>query len=198
MHQDLVDHDLEEERREQGEELQEERRQQHLAQQAAIFVEGAREPADVEPPGDVAQPGAAHHQHKAAGPCLLELLLRHDLGLAGAGHMHQHLVRGRLAHQQERAVAQLGNTRQRRARKPRPPRRQAARLEAELTRAAEHLDDPDGFAGHAELVMELGRFRCHALQTQQRNKGCEPCVVCRHIECSPGSSAGRRASSPPR
>ena len=63
-----------------------------------------------------------------------------------------------------------------------PPASTGSALEAELARAAEHLGDADGFAGHAELVMELDRFRGHALQTQQRNEGCVPCVVCRHIE----------------
>ena len=43
MHQHLVDHDLEEQRRDQREQLQEERGDQHLAQQMAVFVDRADE-----------------------------------------------------------------------------------------------------------------------------------------------------------
>ena len=39
VHQHLVDHDLEEQRRDQREELQEERGHQHLAQQPAVLVD---------------------------------------------------------------------------------------------------------------------------------------------------------------
>ena len=43
MHQHLVDDDLEEQRRDQREELQEERGDQHLGEQAAVFVDRAEE-----------------------------------------------------------------------------------------------------------------------------------------------------------
>ena len=61
MHQHLVDDHLEEQRRDQREELQEERRDQHLAQETPIFVDRAQEPGDVEAAGDVAtgRPGAS-------------------------------------------------------------------------------------------------------------------------------------------
>ena len=48
MHQHLVDHHLEEQRRDEREELQEERGDQHLAEQPAILVDRAQEPGDVE------------------------------------------------------------------------------------------------------------------------------------------------------
>jgi len=61
MHQHLVDHHLEEQRRDQAEELQEEGSDQHLAQQAAIFVDRRDEPADAEPAFHVREPGAPRH-----------------------------------------------------------------------------------------------------------------------------------------
>jgi hypothetical protein len=39
VHEHLVDHDLEEERRDQGEDLQEERGDQDFAQQAAVLID---------------------------------------------------------------------------------------------------------------------------------------------------------------
>ena len=55
MHQHLVDDDLEEQRRDQREQLQEERGDQHLAEQMAIFVDRAEEPGDVEAARQVRQ-----------------------------------------------------------------------------------------------------------------------------------------------
>ena len=49
VYQHLVDDDLEEQRRDQGEQLQEERRDQHLAQKMPIFVDRSQKPGDVEP-----------------------------------------------------------------------------------------------------------------------------------------------------
>ena len=53
MHQHLVDHHLEEQRRDQRKQLQEERSEQHLAQETAIFVNRAEKPGDVETAADV-------------------------------------------------------------------------------------------------------------------------------------------------
>jgi hypothetical protein len=44
VHQHLVDHHLEEQRRKQREDLQEQRRRQHLPQNPAVFVNRAQEP----------------------------------------------------------------------------------------------------------------------------------------------------------
>src|SRR5262245_201197 len=53
VHQHLVDDHLEEQRRDEREQLQEERRDQHLAQEMAIFVDRAKKPGDVESEGDI-------------------------------------------------------------------------------------------------------------------------------------------------
>src|SRR5262249_45057095 len=53
VHQHLVDDHLEEQRRDEREQLQEERRDQHLAQEIAIFVDRAQKPGDVESASDV-------------------------------------------------------------------------------------------------------------------------------------------------
>src|SRR5215475_6874303 len=49
VYQHLVDDHLEEQRRDQCEQLQEERGEQHLAQETSIFVDRSKKPGDVEP-----------------------------------------------------------------------------------------------------------------------------------------------------
>ena len=78
MDQHLVDHDLEEQRRDQAEQLEEERCDQHLDQLMAIFVDRAEEPADVEAPAEVDEAGAAGHQHQLPVPYGLEIGARHQ------------------------------------------------------------------------------------------------------------------------
>ena len=64
MHEHLVDDHLEEQRRDEGEELQEERGDQHFAEKAAILVDRAEEPADIETAGEIDQAGAPRHQER--------------------------------------------------------------------------------------------------------------------------------------
>src|SRR5207245_799573 len=63
----------EEERRDQRKDLQGERGDQHLAQDAAIFADGAEEPADVEAAGEIPEPGAPRDQDQPAAPDRLEI-----------------------------------------------------------------------------------------------------------------------------
>ncbi len=72
MHEHLVDDDLEEQRAQEREELQEERGDEHLAEKAAVFVNRAQEPGDVEAPRKIRKRGAARHQDEAAIPERLE------------------------------------------------------------------------------------------------------------------------------
>ena len=120
MHEHLVDHDLEEERRDQREELEEERGQQHLAQEPAVLVHGAEEPGDVEAPGQIGELGPPGHQHQPAVPHRLELGARHQLRARLVGRLDQDLVLAGPAQQQEAAIAQDGDAGQGRARQPVP------------------------------------------------------------------------------
>ena len=97
VHQHLVDHHLEEQRRDQREDLQEERRDQHLAEQAPVLVDRAEKPGDVEAPADIGQSGAAGHQDQPAVPDREQFGLGHESRTRLAGHLHQHLVLGGFA-----------------------------------------------------------------------------------------------------
>ncbi len=80
MHQHLVDHDLEEQGRDQGEELEEERGDQHLGQKPSVFLDRAQEPGDVEAAREVGQGRAPCHQDEPAVPHRLEFGPRHRFG----------------------------------------------------------------------------------------------------------------------
>ena len=172
MHQHLVDDDLEEQRRDQGEQLQEERGDQHLAQQAAVFVDRAQEPGDVEAAGEVRQAGAPRHQIEAAVPDRDELGPRHQVGPRRQRRLDQDLVVAGLAEDQEAAVAQRRDGGQGRRGEPRPVGPARARLEAEILGAAEH-------------------FRCADLVVPSR------CLICPGSAATPWKrSSVTRASSP--
>jgi hypothetical protein len=80
VHQHLVDDHLEEQRRDEREQLQEERRDQHLAQEMAIFVNRAQKPGDVEPAGNVRQSCPAGHEDQLAVPDREQLRPSHQRG----------------------------------------------------------------------------------------------------------------------
>ena len=75
--QNLVDDDLEEQRRDKREKLEKERSDKNLAQQMAVLVDGAEKPADVEAARKFDESRAGRHQHQAAVPDRLELFARH-------------------------------------------------------------------------------------------------------------------------
>ena len=68
MHEHLVDHHLEEQRRDQREELQEEGGDQHLAEEPTVFVNGTEEPGDIEASREIEQSGSPGHQDQTARP----------------------------------------------------------------------------------------------------------------------------------
>ena len=97
MHQHLVDDDLEEQRRHQGEQLQKERCNQHFAQQMPVFMDRPHEPGDVEAAGDLRQSGPAGHQNQFAIPERKKFGLRHKNGPRRLRRLHQDLVLPALA-----------------------------------------------------------------------------------------------------
>ena len=68
MDQHLVDDDLEEQRRDEREELQEERGDQHLAELLAVFVDRAQKPGDVEPARQIRQARRAASSGRGGRP----------------------------------------------------------------------------------------------------------------------------------
>ena len=122
MHQHFVDDHLKEQRRHQREKLQEERGEQHLAQKRAIFVDRAHEPGDVEASRELGEAGPPGHQDEASVPRGLELGPAHHRRPC-AGRLHDRLAVGGLSENQEAAVAQRDDGRQRRPLQPLPGRR---------------------------------------------------------------------------
>ena len=118
--QHLVDDDLEEQRRNQREELEEERGNENLAEQIAVLVDGAEEPADVEAARKIQQRRATCHQHKTAVPDRLELCARHEHRSRRQGILNENLVLAGLAEEEIAAVAQHRDAGQRRLGQPLP------------------------------------------------------------------------------
>ncbi len=104
MHQHLVDDDLEEQRRDQPERLQEQRDDQHLGQDPAVFMHRAHEPADVEPPCQIAERRAPGDEDHLAGPVGIELGPRPHLWLLSQDVEQQHPVRRGTQEQSETAI----------------------------------------------------------------------------------------------
>jgi|tagenome__1003787_1003787.scaffolds.fasta_scaffold20941770_1 hypothetical protein len=112
MRQHLVGDDLEEQRRNQGEELQEERGDQHFAEQPAVFVHRLEEPGDIKLARQIRERGAPRHQHDAAGPVLLELRALDDLRTIDRWVVNEDIVDSGLAKDNETAVLPFDDCRQ--------------------------------------------------------------------------------------
>ena len=118
VHEHLVDDHLEEQRREQGKELNEEGADQDLGQRLTVLLDRVQEPGDAETAARVAQRGAAHDQDQVAAPAVGKDLGAHGLGRRGGRVLHQHLAIADAADHQPAAVAHLSQGRKRRAGQP--------------------------------------------------------------------------------
>jgi hypothetical protein len=143
VNQDLVDDDLEEQRRDQREQLEEERRHQHLAEHVAVLVQGAEKPGDVEAARQVQDALARRHQHKLTVPHGLELLARHQARLWRLGRLDNCLVVPDLADDDETAITQHRDAGHRRRGEAPPARSVGPRLEPQFLGAAQHLGHAD-------------------------------------------------------
>ena len=168
MHQHLVDHDLEEDRCDQGEELQEEGGDQDLGQNPAIFVDRLNEPGDVEFPGQVAQRRAPSNQDQAPVPTGLEFGATEELRSANGGVLNQRLVIDKPGQHQKAAIAAFRQGGERNLRKPPPIRDDRPRLELQLLGAPQNLRGTKGRAG--ELMADLRRVDGQFMETQNQNE----------------------------
>ena len=92
MHEDLVHHHLEEQRREQGEELQDEGDEQDFAEQLAVLDDGRDEPTEVEAREFAGERGARGEQDQIATPAGGKVRGGEDLRAGAAGFLDQHLA----------------------------------------------------------------------------------------------------------
>jgi hypothetical protein len=114
VHEDLVDDDLEEERRQQSKNLQEERGDQDVGQRLAIFLHRVDEPGHAEPPIRIGEGRAAGHQDQAAVPEFGEAVAGQQFGFERRGVLDEHLAFRHLADHEPAAVPQPAQGRQRR------------------------------------------------------------------------------------
>ena len=172
MHQHLVDDHLEEQRRDQCEQLQKEGGDQHLAQEMAIFVDRSQKPGDVETAGDVRQSRSAGHQDQAAVPQRDEVRRASSRSVAASLAIEPEPCprrpwqppesRRRAAwRSQARVSLQAGASR------PGRPR-----LESEILGAPEHFRCANLVC--TQPMPDLFTIRRYALQMQQRHERFEP------------------------
>jgi hypothetical protein len=185
MHQHLVDHHLEEQRRDQREDLQEEGRDHHFAKEPTVFVDGAKEPGDVEVAREVEQSGSAGHEDEPAVPDRLEFGPRHERGSRRRRRLHEHLVFARFGEEEKSAVLERGYRRQRSVGEARPRTRCRACLEPELFPQSQHFGNADG--GAAEAMANLLGVGADAVEAHQRHQHDQSgigrvqiCGLCQH------------------
>ena len=180
VHQHLVDHDLEEQRRDQRQDLEKQRGDQHLAEQAAVLDRGLDEPGDVEPPRQIGQAGAPGEQHEAPVPLGLELAAADDQRLTRERILDQRAAVGDLRKDEEAAVAPCRQRRKRRPGEPSPIAREAARLQAERLGAAQHVGNFDHRSGR-EPVADLRGVGADPVKAQEHHQAGEAWVGCRAL-----------------
>ena len=168
MHQHLVDHHLEKQRRDQRKQLQEERSDQHLGQEPAIFVHRLQEPADVELAREVGERGPARHHQQFARPFRLEFAAVQELRPADRRVLHHHLVLAGLADNEKAAVLAPRDRRQRGRGEPGIILGDDPSLEPERPGAAHHLRQIDGDASYP--MADLFRLGRDLVEAQQQNK----------------------------
>lgn len=95
VHQHFVHHHLEEERGDEGEELEEEGGDQDFAEQPPVFDDGGDEPGEVEAGEFGGERGARGQQNERAVPAGEEVGFRQDLGPAAGGVLDEDAALGR-------------------------------------------------------------------------------------------------------
>jgi len=169
MHEHLVDHHLEEQRRYQGEELQEKGGNEYFAEMPAILVNGAQKPGDVEAPRQIGQRGAPCHHYNATVADGLELGLGHQGRARRMRRLNDHLAVAEFSEQQETAVVQRSDRWHRRGFKPFPANNAFARLKTEFLGAAQHFWNAD--PSSAEAMTDLLRIGPDAVKMQEHDQG---------------------------
>jgi hypothetical protein len=154
MHQHLVDHHLEEKRRDEREKLQKKRSGQHFAQQLAVFDHRLKEPTDVEAAADIGQMGAAGHQDQLSAPLPGERSALHQRGFSRRRIERQRFIVHDLAEDEKASVPAQRNRRKRRAGKPFPVAFHQTRLQPQFLCAAQYLQDAD------LLPVTMGNLAC--------------------------------------
>ena len=168
MHQHLVDDDLKEQRGDEREDLEEKRGNHHLAEHVTVFMNGAKEPGDVESAREVRQRRPPRHQDEPAIPNGLELGPRHQRGPRRQRGLNEHLVLAHLGEEEKPTVLENRDPRQRGLVEPLTARSAYARLEAELPGDPKHLGDAN--RRFPDLMPDLFRTRTDAMEPQHRNQ----------------------------
>ncbi len=134
VNQDLVHHDLEEQRCRQREQLQEEGGQKHFAEQAAVALHGGKEPGEPEAPVRLVARRPLLQQDQAPGPVGRERLQARGLRPCQGRVLHQDLAVATGSQYDETPIGRLGDRRERHSSKPADAGRDHPGVESERAR----------------------------------------------------------------
>ena len=186
VHEDLVHHDLEEQRADQREELQEQRDDQHFTEKLAVLDQAGDEPAEVELGEFSGQAGAAGDQDQVAGPLGGEDAQGLDDGAAAlhgtGGVLEQHALAVALGEHDAAfgagLVAQHGQGRQRRECQSVGSGSAELGLEADVLGREQQVGQAGPMAkGPAELMCQVGGVGGDLMQAGDQAEGREG-IVC--------------------
>ena len=157
VHQHLVHHHLEEQRRHQREALDDEGHQEYLEQQLAVAHHRRDEPAEIELGQRAGDRGARGHQDQLAGPGPLQLVQRQLVGAAATRILDQRLAGIDARQDEEIAFAVTTDGRQGRRRQPIHTHLGATGAQVQLARGQQDLGHAEWRAIGAEFVSQLVR-----------------------------------------
>jgi hypothetical protein len=177
MHQNLIDHHLEENRRQQGEQLDEKRRGQNFQQKTAILDDGRDKPGNVELTYAFAQPRPPGNQDDFAGPCFEKFSFADYLRRLVGRVVYQNFVIGQAANNEVTAVVMPSDGRQLHfPRQPAPVGFYCARFQFQRLGGAQNRQRIERFVMLPELVPQRAGIGRTFVQPRQHDQTGQPAI----------------------
>ena len=175
VHQHLVHHHLEEERGDQGKELQHQTHHQHFREQFAVLDHGGNKPGEIELAQIPGQSGAGGDQDQAATPGGRKVGQLQQLGAPHLGRLHQHpsgplFSAFQLGQNDKAAILHLGNGWQRGSGQTLGPGGDGAGLQPQPFAGQQQRLFIKALARYAKLVSQLIRLGGHPVKTGQHHQ----------------------------
>ena len=176
MDQHLVHHHLEEQRREQREQLQAQRGDQHFAQHLAVFDDGRDEPGEVEARQFAGLRGIGTEQDQLPVPALMQGMHLQHFGALGAGYLDQHALTICAGKDEEPAIPVAGDGGQRGAGKPLAAGLDGLGAQVQPARGQQQLVQPERACAIAELMAQLFGIGGDVVEAGQRYQAFQSAV----------------------
>src|ERR1700761_7233793 len=197
MDENLVDHNLKEQKRGKGKQLKEKRCCKDLKQLTAVFVDCSEEPCDIEAPAKIEKRGTPRHHDETTIPDRCKLCFGHQSGSRRKCRLNEDFALAGFSKEEKPAILERRNSRQWCAIKPSAVGAAQARLEAAILRTPEHFRNADFRA--AKLMPNLRGISPDLVKAEHRHKARKTLVdrTCRLLtHCARLNSIGPRPEVP--